>query len=267
LESGEIGYRTFWSYINPAVLTPEAIASGQFSEAMEQFLKDRNEADLSMVGKAISEAFEEMANGFRDWDETEFLKQTEATISEIFTEVTKAFENLTDPNLATSASSSVSIGKIYQTMINFFSEDDWAFAKLQGELTLRLVFKGNNGQWNCYAKAIDDRQQFIFYSIAPVQVPEVQHLTIAELLIRANYGLTIGSFEFNFDTGEIFYRTSLDVTGDRLTPALIKQLVYTNVLTMDQYLPSIQAVLTGTIPAEAIAAIEQTSANTPTSSV
>ncbi len=69
--------------------------------------------------------------------------------------------------------------------------------------------------------------------------------------------MEIGNFELDFDSGEIRFKTSLDVTGDRITPALIKQLVYINVLTIDQYLPSIQAVLDGATPVDAIRAIEQ----------
>jgi hypothetical protein len=69
--------------------------------------------------------------------------------------------------------------------------------------------------------------------------------------------MEIGNFELDFDSGEIRFKTSLDVTGDRITPDLIKQLVYINVLTIDRYLPSIQAVLDGATPVDAIRAIEQ----------
>jgi hypothetical protein len=257
LESGEIGYRTFWSYVNPAVLTPEAIANGRFSEAMEQFLKDRNEADLSMVGKAISEVFEEMTNGFKGWDETEFLKQTEAAISEIFAEVNKALESLTDPSPASNASNSISRRQIYQAMLNFFSEDDWAFAKIKGEPTLRLAFKGKNGQWDCYAKAIDEREQFVFYSVCPVQVPNPKRETLSEFIARANYDMIIGNFELNFADGGIRYKTSIDVKGERLTSTLIKQLVYANVMMMDSYLAGIKLVIeSDVLPVDAIAQIE-----------
>ena len=256
LEAGEIGYRTFWSYVNPAHLTPEAIASGQFPDAMEQFLKDRNEANLAMAGQAIAQVLEEMSNELKNWDETEFLKQTETAISDFFSEVTHAFESWVDPNPSIGKTKANSKGKIYQAMLNFFSEEDWEFTKLQGELTLRLACQGKNGQWNCFALAHEEKHRFLFYSICPFGIPSLNRSAIAEFITRANYGMELGNFEFNFDSGEIRFKTSLDVTGDRITPALIKQLVYTNVLTLDQYLPGIQAVLDGTIPVDAIRAIE-----------
>jgi hypothetical protein len=52
-------------------------------------------------------------------------------------------------------------------------------------------------------------------------------------------------------------KTSIDVEGDRLSAALIKQVVYTNVTMMDEYLPGILSVIYGNVsPAEAIAQIE-----------
>jgi hypothetical protein len=256
-ESGEIGYRTFWSYLNPAALTPEAIANGQFPEAMEQFLKDRNEANLAMAGQAISEVLEGISNDLKNWDETKFRKQTETAISDFFSEVTHAFENWVEPKPPVGKTKTNPKGKIYQAMLNFFSEEDWEFTKLQGELTLRLACKGKNGAWNCYALANEAQQRFLFYSIYPQDVTSINRSAIAELLSRANHGMEIGNFELDFDSGEIRFKTSLDVTGDRITPDLIKQLVYINVLTIDQYLPSIQAVLDGATPVDAIRAIEQ----------
>jgi hypothetical protein len=256
-ESGEIGYRTFWSYLNPAALTPEAIANGQFPEAMEQFLKDRNEANLAMAGQAISEVLEEISNDLKNWDETKFRKKTETVISDFFSEVTHAFENWVEPKPPIGKTKTNPKGKIYQAMLNFFSEEDWEFTKLQGELTLRLACKGKNGEWNCYALANETQQRFLFYSIYPQDIPPTNRIAIAELLSRANHGIEIGNFELDFDSGEIRFKTSLDVTGDRITPALIKQLVYINVLTIDQYLPSIQAVLDGATPIDAIQAIAQ----------
>jgi hypothetical protein len=262
-ESGEIGYRTFWSYLNPVDLTPDASANGQFPESMEQFLKDRNEANLAMAGQAIAEVLEEISNDLKNLDETEFLKQTETAISDFFSEVTNALKNRVEPTQSISKTKANSKGKIYQAMLNFFSEEDWEFTKLQGKLILRLAFHGKNGQWSCFALANEDQQRFLFYSICPFDIPPLNRSAITEFLTRANYGMEIGNFEFDVDSGEIRFKTSLDVSGDRITPILIKQLVYTNVLTTDQYLPGIHAVLNETTPMDAIRAIEQPDLNVP----
>jgi hypothetical protein len=116
----------------------------------------------------------------------------------------------------------------------------------------------------CYAHARDTQLQFIFYSICPIAAPEDKRSAIAHFLTLAHYGLLIGNFELDFNDGEIRYKTSIDVEGDRLSHALIKRLVYTNVTMMDEYIPGIKAVIEkGISPEEAIGAIEQVSTNTP----
>ena len=79
---------------------------------------------------------------------------------------------------------------------------------------------------------------------------------------QLDYGMTIGNFELDYTDGEIRYKTSIDVEGDQLTSALIKNLVYTNVRMMDEYLPGITAVIeAGVSPEEVIWAIEQPEPN------
>ena len=125
------------------------------------------------------------------------------------------------------------------------------------EPALQVGFQGESGQWLCYARIREEQEQFVFYSVCQVNAPEDKRMAVAEFLTRANYGLLIGNFELDFSDGETRYKTSIDVEGDHLSPALVQQLVYANVLTMDRYLPGIMSVLYGDVsPAEAIAQIE-----------
>jgi len=167
-------------------------------------------------------------------------------------------KELTEISLEATAQSTTSNDAILSQIISFFNEDDWSFTKLQGESTLRLTLQGKTDEWTCYAKAKEDQQQFVFYSICPIAALEDKRPAIAEFITRVNYGMTIGNFELDFNDGEIRYKTSIDVEGDRLTPALVQSLVYANVTMMDAYLPGIQAVIhEGVSPIEAIRSIEQ----------
>jgi hypothetical protein len=120
-----------------------------------------------------------------------------------------------------------------------------------------MAFQGENGKWTCYARVREEQEQFLFYSICPVNAPDSKRMAIAEFLTRANSGTIIGNFELDFTNGEIRYKTSIDVQGDSLSFELIKQLVYANVTMMDQYLPGIMSVIYGEVePKDAIAQIE-----------
>lgn len=147
---------------------------------------------------------------------------------------------------------------IFDTMVRFFTEDDWKFRQIEDKPILSMGFRGDNGTWMCYAQAKDDRGQFVFYSVMDSNVPADKRQAVAEFLTRANYGLTLGNFEMDFSDGEVRYKTSVDVEGGQLTTQMVKTLVYVNVLMMDKYLPGIMSVIyAGISPADAIARIEQ----------
>jgi hypothetical protein len=146
---------------------------------------------------------------------------------------------------------------ILDTVVQFFKEDNWKYRQLEGKSALRLGFQGDNGSWNCYAQAREEHQQFVFYSVLDTNVPQNKRAAVAEFLTRANYGLFIGNFEMDYSDGEVRYKTSITVKGDRLTTALVKNLIYINVIMMDKYFPGIMSVVyAGISPADAIAEVE-----------
>ncbi len=139
----------------------------------------------------------------------------------------------------------------------FFDDDEWVYHELPERHALALGFQGKAGAWECFAEAREEQDQFLFYSRLSTNAPEESRPPLAEFLTRANYGLPIGNFEMDFSDGEIRYKTSLDVEGDRLTPQLVKMLVYANVATMDRYYAGIMQVMYGGAePEAAIRAIE-----------
>jgi hypothetical protein len=150
------------------------------------------------------------------------------------------------------------MGLIFDTMLAFFTQDNWNFTQAQDETALNLAVSGKNGKWRCHAQAREEQSQFLFYSICETAVPEAKRAEIAEFVNRANYDLVIGNFEMSFRGGEIRYRTSIDVEGDRLNQPLIKNVVYANVVMMDRYLPGILAIINGDVtPETAIQMIER----------
>jgi len=149
------------------------------------------------------------------------------------------------------------VGAVYDAMVRFFREDDWKFEQVEGKPILRMGFSGDNGKWTCIARAVEEADQFIFYSIAPINVPEEKRVAMAEFITRANYGMRIGNFEMDFSDGELRYKSSIDVEDDRLSSPLIKHMVYPNVLMMDKYLPGIMAIIyAGKSPQQAVREIE-----------
>lgn len=152
--------------------------------------------------------------------------------------------------------------QIMETAIKFFKEYDWPFSKSEDEAVLRTAFQGSNGEWPCYVFASEEQQRLTFYSVCPVRAAEDKRMAVAEFITLVNHGLIIGNFELDFDDGEVRFKTSIDVEGDRLSTALVKRMVLPNAAMMDIYLPGIMKVIYGNAsPAQAVAEIEDVDRN------
>ena len=247
-ESGETGYRTIWADITASAFVQAATngSSDQVNEAIANFFKESIEANLPAVTQqATSQIAEEMTNYFKQVADTSLDGLTNSVTSILQEQLEAGFKSPTTDR------------QFFEEIVNFFEEDGWPFVQIEGEPLLQMVFQGENGKWTCYAKARDDQKQFVFYSVCPVNAPDSKRLAVAEFLTRANSGMIIGNFEMDFEEGEIRYKTSIDVEDDSLSSALIKRLVYANVMMIDGYLPGIMSVIYGDVtPRDAIAQIE-----------
>ncbi len=149
--------------------------------------------------------------------------------------------------------------RVLEGLMEFFREDEWAFEKLPDRPLLRLPFQGRNGKWSCYAqvRVTKDLEQVLFYSVAPLAIPEESRLAVAEFITRANYAMALGNFEMDFSDGEVRFKTSIDVTNVNIVPGLIRPVVYTNCLMMEKYLPGLMSVIyTHVSPEEAVRQVE-----------
>lgn len=69
--------------------------------------------------------------------------------------------------------------------------------------------------------------------------------------------MVVGNFELNFTDSEICYKTSFDLQFMQPNIEATAQLVYTNVSTMERYLPGILAIIEQDVdPSQAIQEVE-----------
>ena len=148
-------------------------------------------------------------------------------------------------------------GEIFAAMVSFFKDDDWDFQQMDGMPVLSMPFVGRSGRWICYAQAREQQEQFVFYSVCPVNAPPDRTHAVTEFITRANYGMIIGNFELDYSDGEVRYKTSIAVEQVGLKPELVRHMVYANVVIMDRYLNGLMRVIYGNaIPEEEIEEIE-----------
>ncbi|HMF13200.1 MAG TPA: YbjN domain-containing protein [Gemmataceae bacterium] len=152
------------------------------------------------------------------------------------------------------------MGRIFNAVVDYLTEDDWKYTVLDGENALMLSFRGKSGSWQCFGRADEEKECFSFYSVLPPHAGEDRRAVVAEFINRANYGLIVGNFEMDYRDGQVRYKTSIDIEGGELTPKMIENIVYANLMTMDDYFPGFMDVMYGDKePAQAIEEIESKS--------
>ena len=223
----EVGFNTFWHSVNPALINDPNTTSDQLAEGIVNFVKE--------------------------WTEVNLTEATQNATTHFLQNITETFGDLMYGALAEEEDSEEDEQDdlLFEKVTTFFENEEWPFVELSDKTSLRLSFRGDNGQWNCFAKVNPEQQTFLFYSICPITTPKNRRGNAAEFITRANYGMVIGNFEMDYSDGEIRYKTSIDVERSLLSQALIRQLVYANVLMMNQYLPGLLAVIEDGMNAEA----------------
>jgi hypothetical protein len=147
------------------------------------------------------------------------------------------------------------------SVIKQYCEEDSVKYRDLHESIIGAGFQCKVLSYQLYVEAHEKARQVRVLAICPTVVPVEKRSLVAEYLTRANWGLMLGNLEMNCDTGEVRYRTSLDVEGGVLTSKMVKTQVEVNLATMDKYAKGLLGILcAGQTPTEAIAEINATNA-------
>jgi hypothetical protein len=104
---------------------------------------------------------------------------------------------------------------------------------------------------------ITENEQFLFYLIFGVSAALDVRDEVARFITRANYGLTIGDFELDYDDGQLQFRSSVDFEGVGLSENLIANVILPATSAVDRFAEGLMDVLAGRKDAEeAIAEVD-----------
>ena len=154
---------------------------------------------------------------------------------------------------------------LYDALFAFLRDDGWPIAvDDEEERALAVTVEGDSGRWVCAGQITVERPVLLFSSILPTYVPPPARPRVGVFVNRANVGMLFGSFQYDEDAGEVRFVNSLDFTG--VDPAqvpgpvltgLVRQMVFANVSTVDQYFSALMTVVhSDADPAAAVAAAE-----------
>ncbi len=125
-----------------------------------------------------------------------------------------------------------------------FKEEGWKTVPSIRKGKLIVHFVGENGEFDCQATVEEEDGLFVFHSILePEGINDDNRKKIMEFINMANFGMYLGNMEMDPDGNQIRFKTGIDVMNDRLTPALVSNVVYGNVVIMDNHLPCFQKII------------------------
>lgn len=108
---------------------------------------------------------------------------------------------------------------------------------------LALRFRGQNAAWLCNLLISEEPRNVRFYSHCPADVGQTHRTAMLELLSSLNWELPQGCFAMNLETGEVIYRTTLDLDAIPGTDEAVWRLILVNVATFDQFLPALLDII------------------------
>jgi hypothetical protein len=146
---------------------------------------------------------------------------------------------------------------LFDRVRSLMRESDRPFVERFTPHVIELTIVLPSGPLRLYVSVFEESEEIIVHSVAPFLATASDYGRAAEFLARANHGLSQGTFELSFASGELRFRTSLYVDQLQLSARLLQKVVMSNALLMDKYLPALASVvLDGESPAQAIARVE-----------
>lgn len=224
----KIGYRTFWDYVNLSEKIGEKGAEEETLNAVFSFAQEQLGVDTSVIDRELQGGVESVL--------------VQDIVNSVTTDLQELFKSVLIQESSEDAKSSKKTA-IFEQVLAFFQEDDWSVQINEEQSGFNMMAQGENGKWPCYAKALDEQNQFVFYSISPVNVPHSKIHSVLDFINRINLELMVGNFQLDPQDGQVVCKTSIDVEGERLSTALVRQVVYNNVLLMNQCLPALMSMI------------------------
>ncbi len=104
------------------------------------------------------------------------------------------------------------------------------------------------------------KDKLILHMMIPLSADKEERTKVGEFLLRANYGLKVGCFDFDFNDGEISYRISIYCGDENFAPPTYEQIdfaVIIGLMMVEKYGDALVKVMFGLVePEDAIAAVE-----------
>lgn len=149
---------------------------------------------------------------------------------------------------------SADFGTPFAALVQHFESNDIKFSSDRSGKWVQFFMTGDCAVYNCRFQIThnDDVLQARILFPVTARDPKMQPLVL-ELLVRANNGMALGSFDIEVDSGQISFHLGQVIPGGVLEDKLIGGLFLTCMATSDRYFPALMRVMFGgSTPVDAV---------------
>ena len=136
--------------------------------------------------------------------------------------------------------------EIIRDVKKFLDDDDWNYSFDEEEKVFHFNLSLRSKLSNAAFYIRINPACAAVYAVLPVSVGEEDadaKKRMAEFLCRVSCGLRIGSFEFDYDTGNIRYHVGVPAMNHSCGSLPVEEAVHIAASTIDRYAPGLTAVL------------------------
>ncbi len=118
-----------------------------------------------------------------------------------------------------------------------FRAAGWQFRPVEGQSVIECEFEAHHAKVPLHVQAFDELGALSIVGSLSFKLEPAALAAACEALMRTNLALSIGNFEMNPDSGEVFFRATNVFPGGAGDPSIIASLVRSAVVEIDRITP------------------------------
>ena len=134
---------------------------------------------------------------------------------------------------------------VYEAINQFLNDENVRFEHDEELNLIRFFFSAETAGWMVTVHHFEEASQLVVLSHFPSVVEEEFRTVVGEFVLRVNWELVVGGYDFGVDDGNLRFRTSIDIDDLEVTPLFVRNLIYSNISTMDLHIAALNRVAHG----------------------
>lgn len=132
---------------------------------------------------------------------------------------------------------------LFRVLYKILSQNGWEFDFDNKNEIIKLEIRGVNTNFHVFLLVDEEQESLLCNTHISQKIPYSKRLEVCDFMSRINYELAKGNFEMDMDTGEIRFRTFLDLADADPSKDQILNIVGNGVQGFDTFYPGLMKLV------------------------